>query len=230
MATHLDLEEQEQLDQLKAFWKKHGNLIVWTLVLALGLFGGFRWWQNHQAETAAKAGALYDELDRAAQAGDLDKATRVLGDLKEHFPSTAYMQQAGLLAAKLQFEKGQVEPAIATLNWVTEHAVETEYKTLARIRLAGVLLDQKKYDDALKQLAAAEGKEFAALVADRRGDVLLAQGKKDEAKAAYLQAWEAMDPALEYRNLIDAKLVALGAPPEADAAAKNAKGGAPSKP
>jgi predicted negative regulator of RcsB-dependent stress response len=213
MATHLDLEEQEQLDQLKSFWKQYGNLITWLLIVVLAAYAawnGWNWWQRDQA---VKAGAMYDELDRAAQAGDADKAGRVFADMKDRFPRTAFTEQGALLAARTQFEKGQVDNARATLTWVSENATEAEYQTIARLRLAGVLLDEKKYDEALKQLDAAKGKEFEALVADRRGDVLLAQGKNDEAKAAYAAAWKAMDPSVEYRRLIDAKLTALGAPP-----------------
>jgi len=214
MATHLDLEEQEQLDQLKSFWKQYGNLLTWLLIAVLGAFAawnGWNWWQRDQA---VKAGAMYDELDKAAQAGDADKAGRVFADMKERFPRTAFTEQGALLAARTQFEKGQPDNARATLVWVSENAKEAEYQTIARLRLAGVLLDEKKYDEALKQLDAATAKEFEALVADRRGDIYLAQGKKDEAKAAYASAWKGMDASVQYRRLIDAKLTALGAAPE----------------
>jgi len=218
MATHLDLEEQEQLDQLKHFWKQYGNLITWVLILVLGAFAAWNAWNWWQRDQAVKAGAMFDELDKAAQAGDVERTARVFADLKDRYPRTAFTQQGGLLAAKLQFEKGQVDAARATLTWVGEHAVEGEYQTLAHLRLAGVLMDQKKYDEASKELDAATAKEFEALVADRRGDVLLAQGKKDAAKAAYQKAWSAMDAKVEYRRLIEAKLTALGAAPDADKA------------
>jgi predicted negative regulator of RcsB-dependent stress response len=216
MATQLDLEEQEQLDQLKHFWKQYGNLITWVLILALGAFAAFNGWTWWQRDQAAKAGAMYDELDRAAQAGDAARAARIFADLKERYPRTAFAQQGGLLTAKAQVDKGQVDAARESLAWVSEHAVEPEYQTVARTRLAGVLMDQKKYDEALKQLDGATAKEFEALVADRRGDILLAQGKKDEARAAYQKAYAAMDPKVEYRRLIEAKLTAMGAAPDAD--------------
>lgn len=217
MATHLDLEEQEQLDQLKAFWKQYGNAIVWLLTLVLAGFAawnGWNWWQRDQA---VKAGAMFDELDRAVQAGESARAAGVFKDMQERFPRTAFTQQGGLATARLQFDKGEADAAAATLAWVAEHAVEDEYKTVARLRLAGVLADQKKYDEALKQLDGATAKEFEALVADRRGDVLMAMGRKDEAKAAWQKAWGAMDPKVEYRRLIDAKLTAVGAAPAASA-------------
>lgn len=217
MATHLDLEEQEQLDQLKAFWKQYGNLITWTLTIVLAGFAawnGWNWWQRDQA---VKAAAMFDELQRAADAGDAAKTAGIFNDLKERFGGTAFAQQGGLVAAKVQADKGQVDAAATTLGWVADKAGEGEYQTVARLRLAGLLADQKKYDEALKQLDAATAPEFAALVADRRGDILLAQGKTEEAKTAFRKAWDTMDAGIQYRRLIDAKLTALGAAPPAEA-------------
>jgi predicted negative regulator of RcsB-dependent stress response len=217
MATHLDLQEQEQVDALKAFWQQYGNLITWALVAALLVYAGITGWQWWQRDQSVKAGAMFDELDRAVQAGDIDKTARVFADLKERYPRTAYAQQGGMLAAKVQFDKGKPDDARASLNWVIEHAVDDEYRSLARLRLAGVMFEAKQYDDALKQLDGVGG-TFSALAADRRGDVLLAQGKKDEARAAYQQAYKTMDEKVEYRRLVDAKLTALGASPAVAAA------------
>lgn len=225
MATHLDLQEQEQIDQLKAFWNQYGNLITWTLTLTLAGFAawnGWNWWQRQQA---TKASALYDELDRVAQTGDADRAGRVFADLKERFPRTLQAQQAALLAAKVQADKGQADAALAILAWVADSAGEEEYRAVARLRAAGLLMDKKQYDDALKQLDAVQQgpvREFDALVADRRGDVLAAQGKKAEATAAYLAAYKAMDSKVDYRQLLEAKLAALGVTPEAAASAATA--------
>lgn len=219
MATQLDLEEQEQLDQLKAFWRKYGNAITWVLIVVLGAFAlwnGWHWWQREQA---GKAGAMFDELTAAVQAGDVDQAGRVFNDLKERYEGVAFVEQAGLLAAELQFDKGRADDAVQTLQWVADNGDQQEYRTAARLRLAAVLLQQKKYDEALKQLDAADAPAFAALVADRRGDVLLAQGKPDEAKAAYTRAWEGLGAEVEYRRLVEAKLTALGASPEPKPAA-----------
>ena len=213
MATHLDLEEQEQLDQLKNFWKQYGNLITWVLIAALAAYAGWNAWNWWQREQSAKSGAMFDQLEKAATSGDADQAGRVFADMKERFPRTSFTQQAGLLAAKVQFEKQQADAALASLAWVAANASEAEYQTVARLRAAGVMLDQKKFDEALKQLDVATAPEFVALVADRRGDLLLAQGKKDDAKAAYTKAWQSMDEKIDYRRLIEAKLAALGAAP-----------------
>jgi predicted negative regulator of RcsB-dependent stress response len=226
MATPLDLQEQEQLDALKAFWKQYGNLITWALIAALAVYAGLNGWKWWQREQSAKAGALYEQLQIAAQGGDAQRAGQVFGDLKERYPRTVFAEQGGLLAARVQFDRGQTDAATASLTWVAEHAGEDEYKTVARLRLAGLLMQAKDYDGALKQLDAAKAPTFEALVADRRGDVLLAQGKVAEARSAYQAAWKAMDDKLEYRRLIDAKLTALGAAPQLAAAAAAQASGA----
>ena len=218
MATNLDLQEQEQLDAIKAFWKQYGNLITWLLILLLGSYAawtGWHWWQREQAQ---KAGAMYDELDRSAQAGDAERAGRIFADLKDRFGSTTQAAQGGLLAARVQYDKGQADAARASLIWVADQAADDEMRSLARLRLAGLMLEAKQFDDALKQLDGASAPAFEALVADRRGDVLMAMGKPAEARTAYERAWKSMDDKLEYRRLIDAKLTALGAAPAASGA------------
>jgi predicted negative regulator of RcsB-dependent stress response len=225
MATQLDLQEQEQLDALKAFWTKQGNLITLTLVLALGGIAAWNGWQYWQRQQALQAGAMFDELDRAAQAGDTAKAGLVFADLRDRYPRTAFAEQGGLAAAKVQFAKGQADAAKASLSWVAEHAVEDEMRTIARLRLAALQADGKEYDAALKTLDAATSPGFEALVADRRGDVLMAQGKKPEALAAYQAAWKGMSDKVDYRRLIEAKLTSLGASPLPAAGA--ASGAAP---
>jgi predicted negative regulator of RcsB-dependent stress response len=222
MAQPLDLQEQEQLDALKSFWKSYGNLITWALIAALAVYAGLNGWKWWQRDQSTKAAAMFDQLELAAQGGDAQRAGQIFADLKERYPRTAYAGQGGLVAARVQFDRGQADAAKASLGWVADNAAEDEYKTVARLRLAGLLLQAKDFDGALKQLDAAKAPTFAALVADRRGDVLLAQGKTAQALAAYQTAWKAMDEKVEYRRLIDAKLTALGAPPAAAAKASEA--------
>jgi predicted negative regulator of RcsB-dependent stress response len=218
MASHLDLQEQEQLDDLKAFWKQYGNLVTWVLVLALGGYAAWNGWNYYLRDQGAKAGSLYDEIDRAAEALDNERAMRIFADMKERYPRAVFTQQAGLVAARVAAEKGQYDAARDSLAWVAQSGGESEYRAIARLRLAGLLLDQKKYDEALKQLDGIDGAEFAALAEDRRGDILLAQGKGEEAKAAYQKAWAAMEPKLDYRRIVEAKLNVLGVAPAATGA------------
>jgi predicted negative regulator of RcsB-dependent stress response len=223
MATQLDLQEQEQLDALKSLWNKQGNLITWLLILVLGGFAAWNGWQYWQRDQGVKAGAMYDELERAAQAADADKAGRIFNDLKERFPRTAATQQAALLAAKTQFDKGQLDAAQASLQWLAQNGNDDELRTVSHLRLAALHAQAKRFDEAMKALDAATAPGFEGLVADRRGDVLVLQGKKPEAVAAYQAAYKAMGEKLDYRRLVDAKLTALGAPPASAEPAATAK-------
>lgn len=226
MAKHLDLEEQEQLDEIKHLWKKHGNWITWVLIIVLGSYGGWNLYQYWQRNQAIQASALYDEVDRAAQGTDTAKLERALGDMKDKFGSTTYAQQAGLLAAKAFYDQGKADAARAALTWVAEKASDDGYKSLARLRLAGLLVESKQPDDALKQLAGEFPAEFAPLVADRKGDVLSLQGKKAEAIAEYTRAYRSLEERNEYRRVVEVKLNALGVNPKNDANAPAAGAGA----
>lgn len=212
MATY-DLDQQEQLDQFKHFWKTYGNLITWTLVAAMAAYAswtGYLYWQN---ERATKASALYEELDRAAVQGDAAKVARVFGDMKDGYAGTTMTEQGALLAAQSLDGNGKTDEARASLQWLAENGKNKNLTTIAKLRLAGMLLDLKKYDEALKQLEGETLPEYAALIADRRGDILNAQGKKSDAVKAYQQAYREMDATVEYRRFIEGKLTALGEPP-----------------
>jgi predicted negative regulator of RcsB-dependent stress response len=215
MATQLDLQEQEQLDALKAFWKQQGNLVTWTLILVLGAFAAWNGWQYWQRDQASKAGSMFDELEKAVVAGDADKSGRIFNDLKDGYGRTVFAAQGGLLAAKAQFDKGQTDAAKTTLDWVAQTAGHDELRTVAQLRLAAVHAQSKQFDLAIKALDAAVAPGFEGLVADRRGDVLHLQGKSAEAVVQYQAAFKALGEKLDYRRLVEAKLTALGAAPVA---------------
>ena len=221
--AHLDLEEQEQLDQLKHFWRQYGNSITWVLIAVLAAVAGWNLYQYWQRSQATQAAAMYDEVERIAVTGDVAKLERALGDMKDKFATTTYAQQAGLLAAKVYVDAGKLDAAKGALLWVAEKSSDEGYQAVARLRLAGVLIETKSYDEAVKQLAGNFHADFASLAADRRGDVYLAQGKKTEAVAEYLKAYKGLGEGSEYRRLIDVKLAALGASVQADQAAGGVK-------
>ena len=223
MATHLDLEEQEQLDEIKHFWKQYGNLISWVLIVVLGGFAAWNFYQYWNRQQAAQASAMFDEVERAAQAGDAAKIERAFTDMKDKFGSTSYAQQAGLLAGKALFEKGNADGAKAALTWVADKASDEGYQALARLRLASVLVESKAYDDAMKQLSGTFPAEYAGLVADRKGDVLALQGKKAESIAEYQKAYKAFEERTDYRRLVEIKLNALGIDPRGATASTEIK-------
>ncbi len=217
MATHLDLEEQEQLDQLKHFWNQWGNLITAVLMVAALAVAGWNGWQYWQARQAGQAAVLYDEVDRAAQSGDADRVERTFTDMREKFGATTYAQQAGLAAAKVLYDKGKQDQAKAALTWVAEKGGDAGLQAVARLRLAAVLMDAKAWDEALRQVDGTFPPEFAGLAADRKGDILVQQGKKADAATAYGAAWKALDAGDPYRRLVEVKLNALGVDPRASA-------------
>jgi len=213
MASHLDLEEQEQLASLKHFWNKYGNLITGVLIVVFGAVAAWNGWTWWQARQAAQASALFAEIDRAAQAGDMARVERAFSDLQSQYGRTTYAQQGGLLASRVLAEAGKPDAAKAALVWVAGKSSDEGYQAVARLRLAGLLADAKAYDEALKQLAAPVPKSFEALAADRRGDILQLQGKKAEARAEYAKALKGLEEGADYRRLVEVKLAALGGDP-----------------
>jgi predicted negative regulator of RcsB-dependent stress response len=214
MASHLDLEEQEQLDELKHFWKRWGDLITWVLIAVLGGYAAWMGWQSYEGKQAAQSAALYDTVERAALSGDAALLDRSVTDIKEKFASTTYAQQAALLAARIYQDKDRKADAKAQLTWVTEKASDEGYQALARLRLAALLIDDKSYDEARKQLTAKVPEAFAPLMSDRLGDLAMLQAQPAEAVQHYKSAWKGFEPNAEYRRLVAVKLSALGADPE----------------
>ena len=215
MAKHLDLEEQEQLDELKHFWKQYGDLITWVLIAVVGAFAAWNGYQYWQRSQAAQSSVMYDEIDRAVKADDATRLDRSLADMKERFGNTTYAQQAALLAAQAYYAKGNTDASRAALTWVAEKASDPGYRATAKLRLSAILLEMKVYDEALQQVTGDFPNDFAGLVADRRGDILMAQGKKADAKAEYEKAWKGLDERAEYRRMVEVKLNSLGVDPNA---------------
>ena len=204
-----DLEEQEQIASFKAFWAKYGNLITWVLILALGAFAAYNFWTTHQRTQSVEASALYDELTDAVTAKDNAKAQRIASDIQSKFKRTAYAQMSALGAAKTAFEANDLKTARTHLQWVIDNGND-EYKSVAQLRLAAVLLDEKNYAGALTVLNAEYLPQFAAEVSDRKGDVLVAQNKITEARNAYVAALAAMGPKHPGVQLVRIKLEAIG--------------------
>lgn len=210
MANNFDLEEQEQLAELKHFWDTWGNLITWTIIVFFGAIAAFNGWNYWQRKQAAQASALFDEVDRAAAAKDLQRVQRAFDDIKARYPRTAFAHQAGLLTARVMETQGNTDAAKGALGWVVDQASDDGYRAVARLRLASLLMQGKAYDDALKQLGAEFPQEFVSLADDERGDVFNLQGKKAQAKAEYLKAYKGLDEHSEIRRMVEVKLTALG--------------------
>ena len=211
-----DHEEQEQLANLKSWWNQYGNLVTWILLAVSLAVAGYQGWNWYQRGKASDASAVYGVLQRAVGEGDMQRVKTAAGELIEKFGNTPYGPLGAMLAGKIAFEKGDLKTAKAQLTWAADNAGD-DLRDLARLRLAAVLLDEKAYDEALKQVAEPRQASFSARFAEMRGDVLLAQGKSGDARTAYQAAVAAVEKAgakdrgaQAYKDLLQQKLGALG--------------------
>lgn len=217
MATY-DLEEQEQIDELKTWWRMYGNLVTGVLLaVAVVLAGwqGWNWWQRRQS---AEASLIYTAMQQAAAANDVKRTRELAGELIDKYSGTAYAGLGAMVSARAQADGGDAKTARAQLGWAAENAKEDALRDLARLRLAALLADEKAYDDALKQLAAEPGATLAPRYAELKGDVMAVQGKAAEARAAYEAALAKLDALPReqqamhgaYRDILKAKHESLG--------------------
>lgn len=205
-----DLEEQEQIEELKSWWHQYRNLVFLVMAAAAVTVGGIQGWRYYHDKQALDAGELYSQLQAGVGSGDLKKVQDIAAAMVEKYPRTSYAAFAALAGAKAAFGSGDATAAKARLQWVVDNAREDEMREIARLRLATVLLDEKKYDEALKLLETKHGEPLNALYANLKGDVLVAQGKSSEARSAYQLALDKSDAKSTYRALIQLKLDALG--------------------
>ena len=205
-----DLEEQEQLATLKAWWSKYGNLVTWIVVIGLGSYSAWAGWNLYQRDQSSRASQVFDELQKAVTAKDRTKIQAASIEIKSKFGRTAYAQMAAFSAAKAAVDANELSNAKAELQWIIESGNNDEYKAIAKVRMAGILLDEKAYDEALKQLSGDFPLPLAGLVADRKGDIFVAQSKIEEARIAYQLALEKTDAKNPGHQLIQLKLEAIG--------------------
>jgi len=185
--AHYDLEEQEQIDSIKTWWKMYGNLVTGVILAGSLSVIGWQGWNWYQRSQSAQASAIYAVLEQAVATRDAQRVKAAAGELAEKFGGTSYAALGALVAARQSFEAGDLKTAKAQLSWAADKGKD-EIKDMARLRLAAVLLDEKAYDEALKQLESEPAAAFAARFLELKGDVLAAQGKKPEARTAYRAA------------------------------------------
>jgi len=180
-----DLEEQEQISELKAWWARYGNAVTAGLLVAAVAVFGWQAWNWYQRNQAAQASSILADVQKAAGGHDAKTASTRAGELIEKFPGTTQAVLAVLMSAKLQTEGGDVKTAKAQLGWAAEHASEVELGDIARLRLANLLLDEKAYDEALKLLEREPALAFSGRFHEMRGDIHAVQGKSADAKKDY---------------------------------------------
>ncbi|NLD54515.1 MAG: tetratricopeptide repeat protein [Burkholderiaceae bacterium] len=208
-----DLQEQEQLEAIKAFWAKYGTAILAALTVALLIVAGTRGWAWYQARQSNAAAGVYAELVDAVQRRSIEQVKQRSEDILKEYGSTAYGPMAALTAARAYADAKDAAGAKGALQWVIDNADDAEYQQLARLRLAGLLLDEKDYDAALAVIAPGSvgkpGAEMAGAIADRRGDILFAKGDREAARAEYDNALSTLPANSALRQLVQLKLDAL---------------------
>jgi len=206
-----DLEEQEQLATLKGWWKDNGTQLLAVIAAAAIAAAAFQGWRIWQANQAQQAGAQYEALLKAVQAGDARALRDASGTLVESYPRTLYASMAALASARFYFERADLKNAKLQLQWVLDRSPSDELRELARLRLAAVLLDEKAHDEALALLEAKHAAPLAAQYAALKGDILVAKNRAADAKAAYRLALEKTDDRnTAFRASVQLRLDALG--------------------
>lgn len=206
----IDTHEQEQLDALKSWWKDNRAWVIAALAIALIGYAALTYWKSYQGKQAAEAATLYAEVLKQVASNDPKRINDAVAAVVGKYGNTAYAPRAQLLAVQTNLQVKDLTTAKFQLEWVIAHATESGLQDTARLKLASILLDEKKFDEAMKLLDATHPEAFTGLYADLRGDVLAAQGKTDDARAAYKQAFDSLDSKSAYRNLIQLKLDGLG--------------------
>lgn len=204
-----DLEEQEQIDELKAWWKQNGKMLSTLVIGALVAYAGYHGWNYFHNKQAVEASTQYQELT-ITDDKDLKSIQAKSASLMENFAGTPYAGRAALFAAKANYEANDPKSAKAQLDWATKNAKETSVSALASLQLANILAEEKDFDGALKLLNAPHDAGFDGLFADLKGDVLVSLGKSAEAKTAYQEALTKLDPRGKFRVLTQQKLESLG--------------------
>ncbi len=205
-----DLEEQEKLDALKGWWHDNGRTVILAVVACVAAILAVQGWRYYQQTQAVDAATLYGQLLEAVQTKDVKKVQDVTAEMFKAHGKSGYAAMAALTAAHASVAAGDLAAAKGNLTWAVEHAPDEATRDIARVRLATVLLDEKRYDDALRELDAKHGEATAALFAELKADVLAAQGKIPEARTAYQTVLAKLPFGSAGRDLVELKLDGLG--------------------
>ena len=206
-----DLEEQEQMASLKAWWNDHGSKVMMVVIVVALAVAGWRGWDWYQRNQSLQAGAVYEQLAKGVAAGDAKAVRDAAGTLLESYPGSLYASMGALASARFLFDRNDLKAAKLQLQWVVDRSKSEEFRDIARLRLAGVLMDEKAYDEALKLVEAKHADAFAAQYAVLKGDLLVAKNQAAEAKAAYKVALEkAGKKSGGFRDSVQMRLDALG--------------------
>lgn len=184
--------EEEQVEALKRWWQENGKSLILTIAVSVGGVLSWNAYQDHQTNESELASVYFQQLMTSAPAGQLGETEiaeiRYNSDLlKKEFSASTYAQFAALMIARVEVQEGNLAAATTELKWVIAQQGDVEVRTLATLRLAKLLGAQNQYDEALALLVDADDAWQLGRL-ETRGDLLVAQGDLDAARAAYTEA------------------------------------------
>ena len=199
------IEDQEKIDAIKAWWKAYGNqVLILVATVSIGL-GGASLWGQHQHKQSVQAAYMYSELEGVVDNEGLDEATEILGKIIDNHGTTIYANFARLKVARLAHQKGDFAQAEEYIRHVVSNSLTDYTNTLAKIRLVSVLIDQKKYDDALTLISEIDDVSFEPLVADLKSDLLFQKKDYDGAISASNEALIGTTSTNSWKGIIEMK-------------------------
>lgn len=202
--------EQEELDKLKAWWKNYGNSLIFGVLLGVIVLFGFRYWSHQKEQSLVDASALYDQMVQSLRTSNRDEAMKTGDTLIKEYASTPYAAMAALLHARVDHEAGDTVSARKNLQWVIDNARDSGAIHAARLRLARLLVNSGEMDAALALANVKDQAGFEAEYLELKGDVLSAQGHRDEARTAYREALKHVPSGSPYLPVLTMKLDDLG--------------------
>ena len=205
----LDLEEQEQVDELKALWKKYGSYVTKGAIAFFVLYALFQGWGYYQNKQSLGASELYQSIT-VIDEKNTKEIMQKSQSLIDEFSGTPYAGRAAILFAKASYAESLKDKTKEKLEWASRHAKESATESIALIQLGQILVEEKKYDEALKKANDVDNEGYLGLANDLKGDILNAMNKKEDAKKAYLEALKRFGPKDPYARFTQEKLEALG--------------------
>ena len=201
--------EEEQIEAFKSWWKKNGIALVVVVAVAAGGYFGWQAWKASQANYTSEASALYQNLVQAAadlsDENNQKTVTFIAKQLVDDYGDTGYAMFGQLFLARVDAENGQYDDAISALDTAIEKTQDVSFIAIANLRVARLLLQKEDYTSAMARVELVTVEEFAAQQQELIGDILVAQGKRDDARLAYQKASDALGVGVNH-PLLDIKL------------------------
>jgi predicted negative regulator of RcsB-dependent stress response len=182
------MTEEEQLDQIKKWWRRYGNMITMTLSVILLCIAGYRYWNWHQDKIKQQASVTYENMMVALSNKNIKSVRAYAGDLIKNYDKTVYSDVAHMTMAKVYVDKSKLSEAIQELEVVASNSKMTPLKQIAKIRIARLMAGEKSYTNALNELSVVDDPTYLPVINELKGDIYSAKGQFQEAINAYREA------------------------------------------